>query len=342
MNTDPIISIIMPVYNTEEEYLREAIKSVRRQFFRDFELIMVNDGSTNNSEDVILSIKDERFKYIKQDNAGQGKARNEGLKVAKGKYIFFLDADDWLELDALATSYEKAEKYNLDILFFNVKEFNNKLKEIFIWIYDYSKVFKNEQIYSGTSPEILKDLFFINHACWGKLFKRDFLINNNLFFYEGLIFEDLEYFYRYMLKAERICFIDNFLYNYRTQVKDSTIFNTNKKHFNLIKIFDLVEHTLIEYNLFDQLKKNFYQNKLDLLTLRYGNIAPELKDQFKALIEENLKEMKLTKTDIIDLEKERTLRTENMTKNNVSITQESKDFISNYVEFLDYLVKHSN
>ena len=84
----------MPVYNTKEEYLREAIESILNQTFTDFEFIIVNDGSTNNAEDVILSYKDERIVYIKQENQGVSIASNNGWNKAKGEYIARMDSDD--------------------------------------------------------------------------------------------------------------------------------------------------------------------------------------------------------------------------------------------------------
>ena len=88
------ISVIMPVYNTKEESLREAIESILNQTYTDFELIIINDGSTNNSEDVIKSYTDERIRYIKQDNQGAAGSRNNGIKAAIGEYIAIMDSDD--------------------------------------------------------------------------------------------------------------------------------------------------------------------------------------------------------------------------------------------------------
>ena len=88
------ISVIMPVYNTKEEFLREAIESILNQTFSDFEFIIINDGSTNNAEDVILSYKDERIIYLKQENQGIVSALNNGWDKAQGKYIARMDSDD--------------------------------------------------------------------------------------------------------------------------------------------------------------------------------------------------------------------------------------------------------
>jgi glycosyltransferase involved in cell wall biosynthesis len=103
----PKVSVVMPVYNTKEEYLREAIESILNQTFTDFEFIIINDGSTNNAEDVILSYKDERIKYIKQEKQGIPKTRNKGLEMATGEYVAVFDSDDI----SLPERFEKQVKY---------------------------------------------------------------------------------------------------------------------------------------------------------------------------------------------------------------------------------------
>ncbi len=101
------ISVVMSVYNTKEEWLRESIESILNQTFGDFEFIIINDGSTNNAEDVILSYKDERIKYIKQENQGLAKSLNTGLNIAKGEYIARMDSDDI----SLPERFEKQVKF---------------------------------------------------------------------------------------------------------------------------------------------------------------------------------------------------------------------------------------
>lgn len=101
------LSVIMPVYNTKEEYLKEAIESILNQTYSDFEFIIINDGSTNNAEDMILSYKDNRIKYFKQENQGISNARNNAIKIAKGEIIALMDSDDI----SLAERFEKQIKF---------------------------------------------------------------------------------------------------------------------------------------------------------------------------------------------------------------------------------------
>ena len=106
-----IISVVMPVYNTKEEYLREAIESILNQTFGEFEFIIVNDGSTNNAEEVILSYKDERIRYIKQENQGIVSALNRGISSSCGAYIARMDSDDISYPERLEKQVEYLEKH---------------------------------------------------------------------------------------------------------------------------------------------------------------------------------------------------------------------------------------
>lgn len=105
------ISVVMPVYNQKESYLREAIESILNQTYTDFEFIIVNDGSTNNAEEIILSYKDDRIVYIKQENQGVAKALNKGLDNAQGEYIARMDSDDISLPHRLAKQVEYLEKH---------------------------------------------------------------------------------------------------------------------------------------------------------------------------------------------------------------------------------------
>lgn len=298
MDQNPSISIIMPVYNTEENYLKKAIDSVLNQSFEDFEFIIVNDGSTNNVEDIILSYDDRRIKYIVQTNGGQSKARNTAIRRAKGKYIFYIDADDWIETDTLEKCYSKAEGLNLDILLFGSYAHNIKTKETKDWSPELHSFIDEHNILSCQSPEIHECLFVMNPACWGKLFKTDFWIKNEIFFEEGLIFEDFDVLFRYMLKASRIGVIKEMLYHYNLDVENSTTETGNEKYFDLLKIFNLVENTLNQNNLFERQKINFYNTKNILYSYWYNKIRPELKNEFMQLITEDLKKSKLKKREL--------------------------------------------
>lgn len=301
MNQSPSISVIMPVYNTEEDYLKKAIDSVLTQTYEDFEFIIVNDGSTTDVEDLILSYDDSRIKYMVQSNGGQSKARNTALKRALGKYIFYIDADDWIEPNTLEECYNKSQKGNLDILLFGTIAHYEEINEARIWDRELDFFETELTILSANSQEIKECLFIMNQACWGKFFKKDFIINNNLFFKEGLIFEDLDILFRYMLKAQRIGALKKNLYHYNVNIKNSTTGTGNEKHFDIFKIFELVETTLNENGLFETLKYKFYDLKILMYNFRYQRIRPDLRDKFKQLIINDLKSTKLNKREVKNL-----------------------------------------
>lgn len=125
---EPLISVIMPVYNGK--YVREAINSVINQTYKNWELIIVNDGSTDNSEQVILEIVDPRIKYTKQSNKGVSAARNTGLSLRSGWVVCFLDADDQLAPNSLASRLEIIQHQNVDFVDGVVSVFDEKLKKI--------------------------------------------------------------------------------------------------------------------------------------------------------------------------------------------------------------------
>ena len=123
----PKVSVIIPVYNTEL-FVEEAIKSVLNQTLTDIEVIVVNDGSTDNSLKVIerLANTDSRIKKITQENQGQSVARNLGLNIAKGEYIYFMDSDDILKKDTLACCYKTCNEEQLDFVFFDALNFGSE------------------------------------------------------------------------------------------------------------------------------------------------------------------------------------------------------------------------
>ena len=128
----PKVSVIIPVYNTQP-WLRECLDSVLCQTLGDFEVICVDDGSTDQSGSILqdYAAKDSRFHILSQSNKGQSAARNAGLKVARGEYVYFLDSDDYIEPDLLETACQEMDSKNLDIVFFdNATPGNNSDKKL--------------------------------------------------------------------------------------------------------------------------------------------------------------------------------------------------------------------
>lgn len=197
------ITIIVPIYNASH-YLCECIESILSQSFRDFELILVNDGSTDDSLDICKKYEqsDDRIIVVSQTNGGVSKARNRGLDVAKGEWITFADADDYFLEDALLTLYERAMQTGTDLVLANaLKLKNGKFSEL--------HRLKNEVLPNA--------IMSIKHfALWGYLFNADIIRKNRLRFIDGLAYsEDRIFIYQMARYCKTIAFCNKPIYVYR-------------------------------------------------------------------------------------------------------------------------------
>jgi len=204
----PAISVIIPVYNVED-YLEECIDSALAQTETDFEIICVNDGSTDGSRAILegYSKRDKRIRIIDKENGGQSTARNMGLDAANGQYIYYLDADDMIHQDALSVCRTTADTYQLDAFFFD----GHTIHENGVIQKKRPDVcFPQEEHYDGivmSGAELLSEMIKIEkfRVIVGVQFvRRDLLLKHNLKFSEGVIFEDSDYSIRLYLLAERV------------------------------------------------------------------------------------------------------------------------------------------
>lgn len=217
-----VISIIIPVYNVKF-YLKECLNSIINQSYKNLEIILVDDGSTDGSEKICdeYAAKDKRIVVIHKENGGVSDARNKGLDICTGDYISFVDSDDWLELDAYERILNVAKKTKADIV-----------------VCGYILEFKNGKInYSLDNKmirenlKILDELFYdknFPNAVWGKLYKKE--IFRNLKFPSGKIYEDMLIKYDILKETDKIVILDNLLYHYRQ--RESSIMNIKRKTFN--------------------------------------------------------------------------------------------------------------
>lgn len=234
---DITFSIILPVYN-KEEFVAQAIESVLNQEYKNLELIVINDGSTDNSLYICEGYKhqDARVTIINQENSGLSKSRNVGIEKSNGKYIIFLDADDYLEKNCLSTFINYEEEIE-DIFICSFKRiFPNGNSRIFNRFKNlYPKV-------NGSGQLILKEMYETNiyeSSVWTNIYGREFINKNNLFFTNGLIHEDEEWLIKALLIAKRVKVLDMILYNTRAGVQNSIINSINyKKNISKILISD--------------------------------------------------------------------------------------------------------
>ena len=180
----PKISVIIPIYNTAN-YLNDSLKSILKQTLKEIEIICINDGSTDNSLELIQYIveKDIRVKIINQTNKGPSEVRNIGIKYAKGEFLLFLDSDDYLDKNSLLELYSISKKYNLDILYFEYEPFND-IKQLNNQNIESSKKENNNvRIYKGIDLFIQMEKKKYNISPCLQIIKKEFYEKNKFVFY---------------------------------------------------------------------------------------------------------------------------------------------------------------
>lgn len=228
------LSIIIPVYNVEN-YLEKCLESVLKIKNINLEVILINDGSTDGSESICEKYKQKYaniVKYIKQKNQGLSESRNNGIRIANGEFVYFLDSDDFIEPDKFYEVFLKTKMFNPDITYFgyfyegkdfcipkySYKSDSNKL-------YDSNDFLKNE----------LRNRNLPSAACFG-IYRRSLIIENNLFFQKGILHEDERWSPQILLKAKKILTSSNVVYHYIQ--RDNSIMHKKDKTKNGIDLVD--------------------------------------------------------------------------------------------------------
>ena len=202
----PKVSVIIPVYNTEK-YVRQAVESILLQTLKDIEIIIVNDGSTDGSMTILeeLAAQDERIKLFSQENQGQSVARNFALQKVGGKYLYFMDSDDYLENDALELCFEKAESNNLDFVLFDAEILNPQDTTAIDITYQRTQIINEESIYTGSEllNLFIHEYIFTPSPCLSFI-NTTFFRQNNLSFYPDIIHEDQLFTCQLYLNANKV------------------------------------------------------------------------------------------------------------------------------------------
>ncbi len=222
---DKNISVIVPVYNVES-YLKECLDSILQQNFQGFEVICVNDGATDDSG-LILQDYARKYEQVRifthPENLGLSEARNTGLKHAEGKYIWFVDSDDWILQGSLEALFEKAEKSRTDIIYFRFKSIYGSG--------DYRKVSEEKHMAAGTDRTCSGREFFcravekgLMPTAWMQFIRRDFLTQHHINFYPGILHEDVMFWFFSSLSAGKVLETDREFYLRRN--REGSIMNT--------------------------------------------------------------------------------------------------------------------
>ena len=271
-------SVIIPVYNTAE-YLEECIDSVLAQTQKEIEIFLIDDGSTDGSLEIIdRYVSQYPFIYkLTQEHEYQGTARNRGLELARGKYVYFMDSDDAILPELFETCYELCERMDLDFAIFDAYGFRYDESDVELKvpddIFDRTVLNIKDKIYSG--PEFWNSVYNshgILYLCWLHYIRRDYLLKNSLFYEERTYFEDNDWTLRMYLNAERLYYIPKQLHRHRWRRNSNMLGGFTpellkgcfRMHWVLLRIYE---------NCTDSDKKKMIRDVLRLNICRFDRLA---------------------------------------------------------------------
>ncbi len=244
---NPDISIIVPAYNAEK-HISKCLNSLLSQTKKELEFIIINDGSTDQTEKIIKSFSDKRLIYFKNKNQGIGKTRNFGIEKATGQYIMFLDSDDYLVSTACEVLFTAAQKNSLDLVIADFyKKYPQSLEEIHTPDFAISSLKEN--------PDIITE--YLNP--WAKLYNRKMLIDNNIKFVENLKYEDAPFIIKALCTAKKIGKVNECL-NYYVIHSNSETTIRDERCFDILKIITIIRNYTQD--------KDYLKEKIDKLTVR--------------------------------------------------------------------------
>ena len=280
------ISIIIPVFNVEE-YLPKCLDSILSQTLTDIEVICVNDGSTDGSLKVLQEYKskDDRIIIIDKKNEGSGIARNIGLLSARGKYVYFADSDDWLDTDQVFEKiYNSAEDDSLDILIFGGYSCYKKCDKIIKWKGSYKLNILDKKYFKNVfgSEDIKKDVFKFPSTAWTKLYRREFLQENEIKFQPIKVGQDQLFFFHSMITARRMKVLNEYFYCYRKERAGSVTAVRRKRNFSPLYVTRAVEELLKKLGKTDEYLELSIDRYFSKATSWLGRFDRELKPEYYA------------------------------------------------------------
>ena len=273
----PKISIIVPVYKAQA-YIRKCLTSLLKQTLTDYELIFVNDGTPDNSMEIIKEYDDPRIKIINQENTGAGAARNVGMKAAKGEYLSVLDADDFFEPQMLETLYNKAKEEKADIVVCGYRIFDDRKQRS-------TQELAPSIIMSGKPEDFGDNLLSMQSPnAWTKLYKTSFIRKYNLEFDNVPYCNDMAFVFSSMFCASKIVSIPDILINYRYFTATQASFNKPQNLDLLIRSLLTTKDKMLEQGLY----KKFERIYIEGIRARFqhevhAGMAPHKKDAILGL-----------------------------------------------------------
>lgn len=259
------VSVVVPVYNVED-YLEKCLDSLIHQTLQDIEILCVDDGSTDHSNELLYIYKnrDSRIQVLEKTNGGLSDARNYGMKFATSPYIMFVDSDDFLEPQALEKAAAKLDETGADLVIFDVYQYFMKTKTKEVVANSYS----GERTYTlKENPEMITRIL---NAAWNKMYRLSLFQENNITYPVGYLYEDLGTTYKLLLKAKSIAFVNEPLYDYLADRPGNITQSFNKKAYHILNMAEETMNYYREEGVFDQ----YYE---ELKYLACVNIIENLK-----------------------------------------------------------------
>lgn len=284
MGAEPAVSVIVPAYNAQD-YIVKCLKSIILQSFGNIEVIVVNDGSVDNTRSIIslFTQYDSRVKLINQENKGLYAAREAGLKIAKGKYILYVDSDDYIDKGLIEKALDKIDETGADVVIFGAITVKNNRKSE--GIYSINKIPAEYKEKILTIKDYEQNLFQFFPTAWCKLYRRDFLEQNNIKFQPIRDGEDQLFYIHTLLTAKKIYILNENLYYYTKNRNGSITFGSKKSTSPVLNFF-ASEKLLNDLNLKDkyinQIINKFFAKSLSW----YGRCDVSFKKEYYKNLEE--------------------------------------------------------
>lgn len=279
------VSIIVPVYNVPEKYLKKCLNSLIDQTLKDIEIILVDDGTPDTSGKICdeYAAKDKRIKVIHQENKGLSGARNTGCKNAHGQWIAFVDGDDWIAKEAYEQLYNIGKKEDVDIVMFGfTKDYPNRNITA-----NYEKYFTNYKIYKTREDKKYLQTMILNYnancaTVNTKLIKKELIETNNIYHDEELRqgAEGIEFNIRLFSQAKSVLFLNKTYYHYIYNDKSITTVHNENNHFLVLNCFKKIKQ---EINLKDKELSKWFYNRMKyvvITTAISGFFSPTNKDKY--------------------------------------------------------------
>lgn len=270
------VSVIVPVYNVEN-YLERCLESLVNQTLEDIEIIVVNDGSTDNSQNIIDRYKKaypKKIVSLRKKNGGLGDARNYGLKYASGEYIGFVDSDDWVNKETYEYSYKVAVEKKLDIVIYDII-FEPNLKKL--------KMELEEDIIYSLKKN--KKLLLIDPSVCNKIYKSDLFKQNNIIFPNNIFHEDRPTIVEILYYSERVGYVNKYFYHYLKGRQNSITTQINEKKFiDIINALNMIEKFLKDKDIYEEYREIF----IEIVEKNYINFSIKAIAEYKSKLDRNV------------------------------------------------------